>query len=338
MIPALLSVMIAFSIVGVAVVQITVDNFFVVGNIVKSQQAFNIAEAGINYYLWHLNHDNTDYRDGKSTPVSPDPILGYGPYVHNYIDTNGINQGTYTLYIKPVGAGSTIVNVRAIGQTKNTSIKRTVEAQIGSPSFASYGVVSDTALWFGNTETADGPVHSNQGIRMDGQNTSFASSASTTYTPPVSLGGDGSSKAGVWCSTSVTTPVNCSTRSKVDWLYPVSAVDFNQVTGSLCTIKKVAFAANSSTASLATQSNACTQVPSTRTTSYLPQRSATYNQAKGYLIQLNTNGTYDLYYVNGENDQTTGYANALTTQLITTGITIPALLLANLPAAILTRP
>lgn len=323
MIPALLGLIIAFSISSVAVIQITMDNFFIVGNIIKSQQSFNIAEAGLNYYLWHLNHDNTDYKDGNTTPTTPDPLLGYGPYEHDYVDTTGKVLGTYTLYINPAGNGSTIVKVRSIGQANGSNIKRTVEAQIGSPSFANYGVVSDGALWFGNTETADGPIHSNQGIRLDGANTSTASSANATYTPPSGLGG-GTNNPGVWCHASVTSPVNCNTRSKADWVYPVSSVDFNQVSSSLCNIKKAAFAAVASTASLATQANACSQLPTTRTTTYLPRRNTTFNLTRGYLIQLNTNGTYDLYNVNGENDRLTPYTSALTLSTVQTGITIPA--------------
>src|ERR1039458_6637268 len=98
MIPALLSVIIAFSIMATAVIEVTLTNLSVVSNTFKSQQAFNIAEAGLNYYLWHLNHNPTDYKDGQSTPTTPDPTLGYGPYVHNYVDTNGVTEGTYTLW------------------------------------------------------------------------------------------------------------------------------------------------------------------------------------------------------------------------------------------------
>lgn len=325
MIPALLSVIIAFGIMGTALVEVTLTNFSVVGNVVKSQQAFNIAEAGLNYYLWHLNHNATDYRDGNCSPVTPDPALGYGPCDHNYVDANGVNEGTYAIYVNPQSNGSTIATVRSIGRIANTNIKRTVQAQIGSPSFASYAVASDSALWFGNTESADGPVESNQGVRMDGPSNSTVSSANATYVPPYSLGGDGStSQPGVWCSTTVTSPVNCNTRSKSAWIYPVPQIDFNQVASSLCTMKKVAFAANSATASLATQSNACKQVPTARTSSYLPQRSKSYSLTKGYLIALNTNGTYNLYYVNGENDQATPYTSALTLQSVATNVTIPS--------------
>lgn len=324
MIPGLLAVIIAFSIMGTAIVNVTLTNFFVVGNVIKSQQAFNIAEAGLNYYLWHLNHNATDYKDGGTTPATPDATLGYGPYTHNYIDTNGINQGTYTLWITPAPTGSTVVSVRSIGKAAGSNITRTVQAKIGSPSFASYAVASDSALWFGNTETADGPVGSNQGVRMDGPSNSTVTSANTTYVPSNQLGGDGSTHAGVWCNSSVTTPVNCNTRSKSAWIYPVPLIDFNQVASSLCTMKKVAFAANASTASLATQANACTQVPVTRTSSYLPQRSTTYSATKGYLILLNSDGTYNLYNVNAENDQLTPYTSALTLQSVATNIVIPS--------------
>lgn len=324
MIPALLAIIVAFSIMGTALVEITLTNFSVVGNVVKSQQAFNVAEAGINYYMWHLNHNSTDYKDGNTTPTTPDPNLGYGPYTHNYIDTNGVNEGTYTLWIKPAATGSTIVTVRSIGQTAGTNIKRTVQAQIGEPSFASYGVVSDSALWFGATEAADGPVDSNQGIRMDGPSNSTVSSANATYVPPSSLGGNGStSEPGVWCSTTVTSPVNCNTRSKSAWVYPVPQVNFNQVSSSLCNLKKIAFADYSSTASLATQSSACTQVPSTRTNAYVPELSTTFSTTKGYLIKLNSNNTYDLLKVNSENDTVTPYTNALNLTAVATGLSLP---------------
>ncbi len=321
--PAVLSLMIAIAIISSSVLMVIVNNFFTVSNNVKSQQAFNIAEAGINYYLWHLSHNPTDYKDGQTTPTTQDPDLGYGPYDHDYIDDDAVNRGTFTLWIKPQGGGSTIVTVRAIGQVAGTNITRTVQAQIGAASFASYALVADNALWFGNTESASGPVHTNVGVRMDGASDSDVTSTNATYVPPGSLGGDGASHPGVWCNTAITTPVNCNTRSKTDWRYPVPAVDFNQVSSSLCDMKKVAFADDSATASLATLSNACTQQPTTRTSAYLPRRASSYNIATGYLVQLNTNGTYDLYNVNGENDQLTPYTSALTLASVATGIATP---------------
>ena len=322
--PTIISVMIAVSIVSVAVLGTIMNNFYVVGNNVRSQQAFNIAEAGVNYYLWHLSHNATDYKDGQTTPATPDPNLGYGPYVHDYVDDNAQTTGTYTLWIKPRGGGSTIVDVRAIGQVTGTNFTRTVQAQIGATSFASSAITADTALWFGSTESASGPVHSNVGIRMDGASNSDVTSANATYVPPNSLGGDGSSHPGVWCSTSVTTPVDCASRPKNAWRYPVPSVDFNQVTSSLCNMKKVAFADDASTSALASMANACSQLPTTRTNAYLPRRATSFNIARGYLVELNANGTYNLYNVNGENDQLTPYTSALTLQTVASNLTVPA--------------
>ncbi|HSE61355.1 MAG TPA: hypothetical protein VLA88_03595 [Candidatus Saccharimonadales bacterium] len=321
--PSVLGFLVVITIIFMSVVELIGSNIVLVGNNIQSQKAFNIAEAGINYYLWHLSHNATDYKDGQSTPTTPDPQLGYGPYVHNYVDDNAKTQGTFTLWINPQGGGSTIVKIRAIGQVAGTSIKRTIDAQIGAPSFASYGLVADTAVWFGNTESANGPVHSNQGIRMDGASNSDVTSTNATYTPPSNLGGDGSSKPGVWCHTSVTSPVNCNTRNKSDWRYPVPSVDFNAVTGSLCSIKKNAFLADSSTTSLASMPNACSQTPSTRTAAYLPRRASTFAINRGYLIELNNNGTYNLSQVNAENDRNTPYTSALTLSSVATNIAIP---------------
>ncbi len=324
--PGVLSAIVAFLILSGAVITVINSNLTSVARNIQSQQAFNIAEAGANYYLWHLSHNGSDFKDGQSTPSTPDVELGYGPYVHQYYDDNGRNTGSYTLWIKPDSVGSTIATIRSIGQVKNTSVKRTIETRIGAASFASYGLVSDTAFWFGNTESADGPVHSNQGIRMDGANNAEVSSSNSIYTPPVSLGGDGYTHPGVWCNNLVTTPVDCSTRSKTNWKYPVALVDFNQVSGSLCSIKKQAFQANSSTSSLANLANACSQVPTTLTNAYLPQRSTsgTYNVSRGYLIELNSSGTYNLYQVNGENDQASSYSSALTLVSLGTNISPPS--------------
>jgi Tfp pilus assembly protein PilX len=326
--PTVLSFIIVAAIITAAAIQIVLTNFFVVGNNIKSQKAFNISEAGLNYYLWHLSHNSNDYKDGQSTPTTPDATLGYGPYTHDYIDDNAINQGTFTLWIKPQGNGSTVAKVRSIGKVKGSSIKRTTEAQIGATSFASYGVVSDSALWFGPDETADGPIHSNQGVEMDGSSNSTVSSANTTYIPPNGLHSsnyaNGLSHPGVWCDTAVTSPVSCNTRDKSNWIYPSTQVDFNQVAGTLCTIKKAAFASYSATSSLASLSNACSQTPGTRTDAYIPQRSSSANASRGYLLELNPDNTYNLSEVNNVNDKQVGYAAALNTNKLYNNIPIPA--------------
>ncbi len=324
--PAVLSLIIAASILGTALLTVILNNFFVANNNVKSQQAFNIAEAGINYYLWHMSHAGSDFKDGQSTPATPDATLGYGPYVHTYTDANANQAGTYTLWIKPKGNGSTIATVRSIGKSSDSSTTRTVQADIGASSFASYGLVADVDFWFGENESANGPIFSNAGIHMDGPNSDIVGSANATYTPSAGhyRSGESGSHPGVWCSTTITSPVNCNTRDKSNWLYPRSSVDFNQISSSLCTMKKTALADYSATSSIASQSNACSQTPTTRTNAYVPQYSTSgFSSTNGYLIQLNTAGTYDLYKVSGENDTKADYTAALTKTSVATGLAIP---------------
>ena len=49
------------------------------------EQALQIAEAGVNYYQWHLAQFPTDYKDGTGSA---------GPYVHAFQDKDGNNIGT----------------------------------------------------------------------------------------------------------------------------------------------------------------------------------------------------------------------------------------------------
>lgn len=328
--PAVLSFIIAASILGTALLTVILNNFFVVSNNVNSQQAFNIAEAGLNYYLWHMAHAGTDYKDGQSTPATPDPTLGYGPYVHTYIDSNAKKAGTYTLWIKPQGSGSTIATVRSIGKATGSNITRTVQAQIGASSFASYGLVSNTDFWFGSDESANGPIFSNAGIHLDGPNSDVAESANACYTPSSGHTGGvntpqngstcGSGKQnGVWCDQTVTSP-NCNTRDKSNWLYPKSSVDFGLVSNSLCNMKLTAFKDYSATSSY----TSCTNTPTTRTNAYIPQYSTSgFSSTNGYLIELNSDGTYNLSKVSAENDKQTSYTTALTKTSIATNIALP---------------
>lgn len=321
--PTVLSFIIAMGIITATVMMIVVGNLVSSGEIIRRQQALSIAEGGINYYLWHMAHNGVDFKDGNSTPTTPDPKLGYGPYEHDYYDTKARKIGTYTLWVRPNGSGSTVMTVRSIGKTDD-NITRTIEARIGAASFASYGLLADVEFWFGQFEAADGPVFSNQGVHMDGPNSDTVGSANSDYIPLDRFGGDGAMKSGVWCSATVLAP-NCLTRDKSNWLYPRPSVDFNQVTGALCTMKKVAFANDNATAAFATRSDACNLAPASRSSAYIPRYSSnSFSNRKGYLIQLNPNGTYDLYKVSNEDDTLGDYNMALTKTIVQLGVPVPS--------------
>lgn len=316
-IPALLVVIIIFSFLVVGLADIISSTLGEATRTESKQMSLNIAEAGINYYLWHMSHANSDLRDGQSTPVTPDPTLGYGPYQHDYRDAFGNIRGTFTLYILPGTNGSSVVTVKSIGQAsgflQNTT--RTIQAKIGAPSFSTFAVVGNSELWFGDTEVADGPVHSNAGVKMDGPNNSEVTSSNATYVPSSSSGpGSGSSKPGVWCDPAISNP-NCNTRSKASWRYPATSVDFNKLTADLCNLKKLATNNQAS--------NACNARPA-RTSSYIPPYQTSYSINRGYLIILNTNGTYTLKSVTNERDNRANYGAALSVSTIATNITIPS--------------
>src|SRR3989344_3342603 len=201
-----------------AIMSLNYNNYTVVKRQVKSNQALSIAEAGINYYLWHLSHNNLDYCDGQACQGAGP----YGPYTHTYKNTAGEVLGTYNITITPPQGSNTVVSVRAEGVTASGE-KRTVVATLGIPSFAQYSFVTNSEAWFGDTESTNGLVHSNRGIHYDGIANGVVASAVSTYVPASCFGGNGQTKNGVWGSGGPSS----------FWQFPVPQIDFNQLTSDL---------------------------------------------------------------------------------------------------------
>lgn len=140
------------------------------------EQTFQIAEAGIDYYRWHLARFPTDYKDGTTTP---------GPYYHDFEDKNGNVIGSYALTITPPPVGSTKVVITSTAtSTANPSLVRQVQATLAQPSLAQYAVIANDNLRFGAGTTVYGPISSNRGIRFDGIAYNVVSSAMATDTDP----------------------------------------------------------------------------------------------------------------------------------------------------------
>jgi hypothetical protein len=193
---------------------------------VDRESSLQIAEAGINYYQWHLAHFPTDYKDGTTES---------GPYVHDYTDFDtGTVVGQFSLNITPPPVGSTIVTIESTGFTNNNpAIKRTVTAKYGIPSLARYAFLSNDVIWIGQNETVSGQLQSNNGIRFDGSGNAPIQSAKSTYTCPTTQGSPCPAvKNGVWGSASETV--------KSFWQFPVPAVDFSSLTSDLATMKNSA--------------------------------------------------------------------------------------------------
>ncbi|MEQ1499917.1 MAG: hypothetical protein ABL917_00915 [Parcubacteria group bacterium] len=243
----------------------------------QREQALQVAEAGVDYYRWHLAHASTDYRDGTGVP---------GPYVHNFLDKDGVVIGSFTLEITPPPVGSTIVTVKSTGRVlSDPSLYRSIVVQLAIPSLAKFAIASNSDIRFGEGTEVFGPIHSNGGIRFDGVAHNLITSSRDSYddpdhtgavefgvhthiNPPPSSGSNSSFRA---LEAPPSLVQNRTDVFNVGRLFPVPAVDFVGFTTDLAQIK----------------SNA--------------QSSGRYlsgSGALGYRIVLRTNDTFDVYRIN----------------------------------------
>ncbi len=231
----------------------------------ESQEAFEIAESGIDYYRWHLANLPTDYYDGNASSTSP------GPYVHTFQDKDANTIGTFTLTITPPATGTSIVTVRSKGTIASSSISRSIQATFAIPSFAQYAAVANDNIYFGSGTTVYGPVQSNYGVHFDGVAHNVVSSALSQYIDPDL--NDGVERYGVYTTgdpTPPTTPPADAATFLTGRQFPVPVIDFNNITTDLSSILSIAQAGGSS---------------------------YTASGALGYYILLHTNDTYDIYKV-----------------------------------------
>lgn len=228
-------------------------------------QAVQIAEAGLDYYRWHLAHAPTDFQDGTATS---------GPYIHDYYDKQGNKLGTFTLSITPPPIGSTLVTIKSKGSVVNDSSTRTIQMRLAKPSLAKYAVVANSFMNFGPGTTISGPVHSNGGIRFDGFIQNIITSALSSFDDPTHAGGVEFAVHTHVAPTDPLPPTAVPSRPDVFQIgrtFPVPAVDFAGLTANLAQIKTDA------------------------------QASGLYyaaSGAQGYHIILKTTGKFDIKKVN----------------------------------------
>lgn len=215
-----------FIIVMVPVLNLIAGQIKLTGSAISKEQALQIAEAGINYYQWHLAHYPEDYKDGTT---------GSGPYVHDYIDVDTQQKiGEFSLVVTPPAVGSTIVTLKSTGYTtKNPEIKRTITVRYGIYSLSKYAFLSNDVVWIGEDESVSGQLHSNNGIRFDGVGNAPIQSAKSTYKCQSSHGCvPDTYKPGIWGS--------ASQAVKNFWSFPVPAIDFSSLTADLSKMKSLA--------------------------------------------------------------------------------------------------
>ncbi len=244
-----------------------------------SEQAFQIAEAGVDYYRWHLAHDSMDYTDGIATSST-------GPFIHDFKDKNDNTIGQFWLTITPPPIGSTVVKIKSKGTVlSNPDVSRTIAVTMAIPSLAKYSVAANDVMRFGAGTEVFGPIHSNDGIRFDGVAHNLITSAKDKYIDP----DNGSSyRFGVYTTDSPTDPSPPATvpnRPDVFMAgrqFPVPAFDFLGMTTDLSDMKSDA------------------------------QSSGRYFAAsggEGYRIVLKTDDTFDIYRVNSMTNPSNGCRN-----------------------------
>ena len=195
-------------------------------------QAFMTAEAGIEYYRWHLAHAQSDYKDGTGGP---------GPYVHEFKDKDGIVIGAFSLDITAPQVGSTVVTINSTGTvTVNSTISKIIEAKMAIPSFAKYAIAVNDYVRFGEGTEIFGPIHSNGGVRMDGLAHNLVTSSVLEVNDPDHSGSD---EIGVHTHVvpiDPSPPAPAPSRPDVFMVgreYPVAPVDFAGITQDLANIK-----------------------------------------------------------------------------------------------------
>ncbi|HYE59862.1 MAG TPA: pilus assembly PilX N-terminal domain-containing protein [Candidatus Kapabacteria bacterium] len=164
--------------------------------------AFHIAEAGINYYRWHLAHSPNDYQDGTGQA---------GPYIHPYMDKANEIIGYYSLAIDPPATGTTIVTLRSTGwTTTQPESKRTIQVKLGRSTVSDYAFLSHGSADFGPNSVVHGVIHSNGPIRFDGLTDAWVKSAQNIQ------GGGG---------------------PKSFWQAPVAPIDFASVSADVAKVR-----------------------------------------------------------------------------------------------------
>jgi|AntRauTorcE11897_2_1112592.scaffolds.fasta_scaffold01063_6 hypothetical protein len=212
--------LIVSSFIGYVVTQNEVVNFRH-----EQQRATEIAEAGLNYYRWFLAHYPGDVTNGTGLP---------GPYVKQYKDPEGGVIGEFSLDVSSNTFCGDIasIDITSTGHTyANPDAIARVSSRYKRPTVADYSFVINSGVWFGPSRVITGPVHGNQGVKMDGSHNSSVGSGQATFNCTSSFGCSPtiSNADGVYSNSGLASPSL--------FQFPVSPIDFAGITLDLADIK-----------------------------------------------------------------------------------------------------
>lgn len=243
---------------------VLVENKLQTGETGKTR-ALAIAEAGIEYYKWHLAHFPNDLQNGTGAA---------GPYTITYNDPEGAQAGTIVLKITGNNTCgiSTSIQLESKGTPSGSTKSATVYARYARPTVAQYSYVINSSVWAGSDRIINGPYHSNGGIRMDGTANAPVTSSLSTWSCTSSYG----------CSPTATKPgVWGAGPNQTLWSYPTPQVDFSAIAADFSNLKTTAQAQGI----------------------YFPRYSngnGGQSYFKGYHLKFKSDGTVDVYRVTSE--------------------------------------
>lgn len=233
---------------------------------IAKENSLQIAESGLNYYRWRLAHDRDNFTEITDQPYydSSGSLVGYYSIAVDANETSSYGARV-TLCHKPGSAAertivvsssawpahqahgdelgecssthesnTSVISITSTGRTTEyPNMTRTVKARYGKPSLAKYAFVTNSNIWFGEGENVSGLIHSNGGIRMDGNCDSRMTTIKETYICGTEHGCSDEEKPGIWSLT----------QESDLWDFPVAdGVDFNGITVDLDAIKTAAIA------------------------------------------------------------------------------------------------
>ncbi len=184
----------------------------------EQHRATDIAEAGLNYYKWYLAHFPGDFTLG--TGVS-------GPYVIPYSDPELGAIGEFSIAVASSTYCGSVASVDVVS-TAHTYVDPTavsvVSARYKRPTVAEYSFITNAGTWYGASRIITGPVHGNQGVKMDGFHNSIVGSGQATFDCTSSFGCSPTvnGASGVYTTSGNATPGL--------FQFPVSPIDFAGLT------------------------------------------------------------------------------------------------------------
>lgn len=195
-------------------IQLTLVQLHAIDIKIHRERALGMAEAGMEYYKWFLNHFPTDVQNGTGSA---------GPYTIPYFNENGIQEGQYTLTVTGNYQCNelTSVDVQSKGEvTGFPNQSRTISARWMPPSVAEFSNLYNSSAWFGTGSTTTGPVQSNYGVKMQGTHTSLIQSGVATWGCTISYG--------CYTTTSLS-GITGTGGNPTLWRYPVPVVSFYDI-------------------------------------------------------------------------------------------------------------